>query len=101
MKAAREVEEVSYQSYKDNMGFVARKAVFGVSVKTIFKPVSSATETIWKIKIFTRSKLTYQTFQKANNKSARRRLCCSQSPEDRFSCNEAHIIIREIRAKDN
>ena len=29
----------------DKMGLVARKPVFGVSVKASFKPVSSATET--------------------------------------------------------
>ena len=33
------------------MGLVARKPVFGVSDKESFKPVSSATETIWKIEI--------------------------------------------------
>ena len=34
-----------------NMGLIARKPVFGVSVKTSFKPVSSATETSYKIEI--------------------------------------------------
>ena len=33
------------------MGLVVRKPVFGVSNKRSFKPVSSATETSWKIEI--------------------------------------------------
>ena len=33
------------------MGLVKRKPVFGVSIKAGFKPVSSATETSWKIEI--------------------------------------------------
>ena len=54
-----------------------RKPVFGVSDKTGFKPVSSATEN-WN---FTCSKFTYETFQKVNNKGAdqtsrMRRLVC-------------------------
>ena len=31
-----------------NLGFIARKPVFGVSDKASFKPVSLATETSWK-----------------------------------------------------
>ena len=63
------------------MGLVATKPVFGVSSKASFKPVSSATETSWKIENFTSSKFTYGTFQKANNKGAdqtarMRRLVC-------------------------
>ena len=39
---------------------------------------------------------TYDTFQKANNKGADAqaglRLCCLQTPEDKFSRIEAHLI---------
>ena len=62
------------------MGLVARKPVFGVSDKVIFKPVSSATDELenWN---FTCSKITYDTFQKMKNKGAEqsarmRRLVC-------------------------
>ena len=57
-----------YVAYKDQMGHVARKPVFGVSVKASFKPFSSATGTSYKIEFFARSKSRYDTFQLANNK---------------------------------
>ena len=88
---------------------VVWKPVHGVSNKASFKPVSSATETsrgFWQSEFqtsllsyrdqlengnFTCSKFTYKTFRKANNIGADQtvqaglRLCCSQTPEDRFS----------------
>ena len=60
-----------------------RKSVFGVSDKMRLKPVSSATETSWKIEILpVHSKFRYDTFQKSNNKVAdqsalMRRLVCA------------------------
>ena len=57
------------------MGLVARKPVFGVSHKASFKTVSIAAET-----------------------QAGLRLCCSQTPKDRFSHDEAKISYWNIRA---
>ena len=68
------------------MGLVARKPVL-LSYRDQLKNSN-----------FTHSKLTYDTFQKANNKGADQTaqaglgLCCSNTPEDRFSHVEVHII---------
>ena len=66
----------------DEMGIHVIKPVFGVSDKARLKPVSSATETSWKIENCACSKSLYDTFQKANNKCAdqsvrMRRLVCA------------------------
>ena len=65
------------------MGLVARKSVYGVSDKARLNPVSSATvrDSLENSK-FDYGKFRYDTFQKANNKSAdhtawMRRLVCA------------------------
>ena len=50
-KSMFSIDFSTLQYWKNNMGLVARKSVFGVSVKARFKPVSSASETIYKIEI--------------------------------------------------
>ena len=74
------------------MGLVARKPVFGISVKASFKPVSLVRDLLENLN-FKCSK--YGTFQKANNKGADQTagmcLCCLQNPEDRFSHVEVHM----------
>ena len=71
------------------------KPVFGVSDKASFKPVSSATETSLKIEISPVASLHMILSKKRTTKVLirLRRLvcsfCCSQTPEDRFSCVEA------------
>ena len=77
------------------MGHVARKPVFGVSVKVSFKLVSSATETIYNVEIspapILHMQLSKKQVTKALNADAQsgQRLCCSQTPKDRFSRDEA------------
>ena len=65
------------------MGLIATKLVFEVSDKARLKPVSPATETCKKIEISLVASLDAQ---------AGLRLCCSQTPEDRFSHVKAYII---------
>ena len=68
---------INEDSHRPYLGHDARKTVFGVSDKARLKPVSSA-----EILLVHCSKLSYDTFQKANNKGAgqtarMRRLVCT------------------------
>ena len=79
------------------MGLIARKPVFGVSVKARFKPVSSATETIQKIEI---SPVATLHMKGADQTARLRRLVCAcvvgtpaPTPKDKFSRNEARIMV--------
>ena len=60
-----------------------------------FKPACSASDLLE----FAGSKSRYDIFQNANNKGADQtaqaglRLCCSQTPENRFSRNEAQMVL--------
>ena len=90
-----------------HMGLVVRKTVFGGGGggggcfdKECFKPVSSAKETSLKIEISPAASL-HMILSKKQKKGrwsdcadaqAGLRLCCSQTPEDRVSRVEAHII---------
>ena len=76
------------------MGRDVRKPVFGVSEKARLKPVSSATETSWKIEISREASLDMILFQKRITKALISRLVCAfvgRKPEDRFSRVEAQI----------
>ena len=82
-----------------HMGLAARKPVIGVSYKARLKPVSSATGTSYKVEILLEASLDMIL---SNEQKQRRwsdctyaqaglRFCCSQPPEDKFSCVEAHV----------
>ena len=81
------------------MDLVARKHVFGVSVKACFKPVSSATETSYKTEISLEASLDMTLSKKRITKALiSLRGCAGWSapvlfvnPEDRFSRVEVHI----------
>ena len=76
-----------------NLGRIAIKPVFGVSEKARFKPVSSATGTSLKIEIssiaslhmiHSTTRITKALGSDCADAQAGLRLCCSQTPEDRF-----------------
>ena len=76
------------------MGLIARKSVFGVPDKASFKTVSTATETNKKIEIWLVASLHMILLDKRITKALiSLRLCCLQTPEDRFSRVEAHILV--------
>ena len=84
-----------------DLGRVAIKPVFGVSEKASFKPVSSATGTSLKIEIssiaslhmiHSTTRITKALGSDCADAQAGLRLCCSQTPEDRFSRFEAHLL---------
>ena len=77
------------------LGLFATKTVFGVSDKVRFKPAFSATGLARKLKFRLPQALIWY-FPKSDNKGADQtglHLCCSQTPEDRFSHVEAHFYI--------
>ena len=81
------------------MGLDARKPDLGVCNKVIFKQAYSATETSLKIEISLVASLDIITSNKRITKALIRsaqaglRLCCSQTPKDRFSGVVAHVIM--------
>ena len=89
------------RSVVQKIGLVARKPVFGVSDKATLKPVCSATETSYKVEISPVASLDMILFKKRITKKLIRlcgsqadlRLCCLQTSEDRFSRDEAQIIL--------
>ena len=83
-----------------NMGFDVTKPIFGVSDKARLKPVSSATDTSWKIEISLQASLDMILSKKRIKKVLiRLREWAGWSapllfahPQDRFSLDEAHIV---------
>ena len=81
---------------RKHIGLVETKPCFGVPIKKRLIPVSPATETSYKNWNFTRSKFRYHSIYEATESKGADRaglcLCCSKTPEDRFSHVETHIM---------
>ena len=77
-----------------NMGLYATKPVFGVSDEVRFKPACSATETSLKIEfsLIASLDMIFSIRRITKDVEAGLRLCCLQTPEDRGSHVEAHIM---------
>ena len=82
------------------MGRIATKPVFGVSDKVRFKPACSATGTSYKIESSFVASFDMVLSKQRITKTGLR-LCCSQTPEDRFSCVEAHIVSNILNKSEN
>ena len=83
------------------MGLVVTKPVFRVSDKARLKPVSSATETSKNTGISLLASLDMVLSKTQITKAltcadgqAGLCLCCSQTPKDRFSRSETHILLK-------
>ena len=91
------------------MGLVVRKPVCRVSDKASFKQVSSATETRQNIEIspvailhmILSKKRVTKALIRLGDAQAGLRLCCSQTPQDRFSRVEAHSYYHRSRFTQN
>ena len=77
------------------MGLVARKPVFGVSDNASFKPVSSASETSWKIEISLVISLDMMLFDKRTTKALiRLRGCAGWSAPLLFANHRRQVFSR-------
>ena len=78
------------------LGTVARKPVFGVSDKASFKPVSSATETSWKIEISPVASFHMILFKKRITKALiRLRGCAGWSAPVLFASTQRQVFSRQ------
>ena len=82
-------------SMRRKLGLVARKPVFGVSDNASFKPVSSASETSWKIEISLVISLDMMLFDKRITKALiRLRGCAGWSAPLLFANHQRQVFSR-------